>query len=95
MSAVTDRKQTLSRLTGALPENLIESELFGSRKGAFTGANENRIGKLEFAQGGTVFLDEIESMPLAMQVKLLRVIEERKVTPVGSNIYGRTSGCNG
>ncbi len=70
---------------GALPENLIESELFGSRKGAFTGANENRIGKLEFAQGGTVFLDEIESMPLAMQVKLLRVIEERKVTPVGSN----------
>lgn len=70
---------------GALPENLIESELFGSRKGAYTGANENRIGKLEFAQGGTVFLDEIESMPLAMQVKLLRVIEERTVTPVGSN----------
>lgn len=70
---------------GAVPENLIESELFGSRKGAYTGADENRIGKLEFAQGGTVFLDEIESMPLAMQVKLLRVIEERKVTPVGSN----------
>lgn len=70
---------------GALPDTLIESELFGSRKGAYTGANENRIGKLEFAQGGTVFLDEIESMPLAMQVKLLRVIEERKVTPVGSN----------
>ncbi len=70
---------------GALPENLIESELFGSRKGAYTGANENRMGKLEFARGGTVFLDEIESMPLAMQVKLLRVIEERTVTPVGSN----------
>ncbi|KHT45078.1 sigma-54-dependent transcriptional regulator [Vibrio sinaloensis] len=70
---------------GAVPEHLIESELFGSRKGAYTGADANRIGKLEFAQGGTVFLDEIESMPLAMQVKILRVIEERKVTPVGSN----------
>lgn len=70
---------------GAVPEALIESELFGSRKGAYTGATENRIGKLEFAQNGTVFLDEIESMPMSMQVKMLRVLEERKITPVGSN----------
>lgn len=70
---------------GAVPENLIESELFGATKGAFTGANENRIGKFEFAKGGTVFLDEIETTPISLQVKLLRVLEERKVTPVGSN----------
>ncbi|WP_281167046.1 sigma-54-dependent transcriptional regulator [Oceanospirillum beijerinckii] len=69
----------------AIPENLIESELFGAKKGAFTGATEDRVGKFEFANGGTVFLDEIEAMPLAMQAKLLRVLEERKVTPVGSN----------
>ncbi|MCE0557968.1 sigma-54 dependent transcriptional regulator [Motilimonas sp. E26] len=70
---------------GAIPENLIESELFGSIKGAFTGASDSRIGKFEFANGGTVFLDEIETTPMALQVKLLRVLEERKVTPVGSN----------
>ena len=69
----------------AIPENLIESELFGAKKGAFTGATEDRAGKFEFANGGTVFLDEIEAMPMAMQAKLLRVLEERKVTPVGSN----------
>ncbi len=70
---------------GAIPENLIESELFGAAKGAFTGANESRVGKFEFANGGTVFLDEIETTPMSLQVKLLRVLEERKVTPVGSN----------
>jgi len=69
----------------AIPENLIESELFGAVKGAFTGASENRIGKFEFANGGTVFLDEIEATPMSLQVKLLRVLEERTVTPVGSN----------
>lgn len=69
----------------AIPENLIESELFGAMKGAYTGADETRVGKFEFANGGTVFLDEIEATPMALQVKLLRILEERKVTPVGSN----------
>ena len=70
---------------GAIPEELIESELFGAKSGAFTGAKESREGKFTFAQGGTVFLDEIEAMSAALQVKLLRVLEERGVTPVGSN----------
>ncbi|WP_415882623.1 sigma-54-dependent transcriptional regulator [Neptuniibacter sp. QD34_54] len=70
---------------GAIPESLIESELFGSKKGAFTGATENRTGQLGFGQGGTIFLDEIESMPMSMQVKMLRVLEDRTITPVGSN----------
>jgi len=70
---------------GAVPENLIESELFGHEAGAFTGANKQRIGKFEYANGGTVFLDEIESMPLQLQVKLLRVLEERKIERLGSN----------
>jgi len=69
----------------AIPENLIESELFGVRKGAYTGAEEHRAGKFEFAHQGTLFLDEIEATPLSLQIKLLRVLEERKVTPVGSN----------
>ncbi|WP_372762820.1 sigma-54-dependent transcriptional regulator [Pseudoalteromonas sp.] len=69
----------------AVPEQLIESELFGAVSGAYTGATKDRKGKFEFAQGGTVFLDEIESTPLSLQVKLLRVLEERKVTPVGGN----------
>ncbi|MGY8876169.1 MAG: sigma-54-dependent transcriptional regulator [Pseudoalteromonas sp.] len=70
---------------GAVPEQLIESELFGAASGAYTGATHTRKGKFEFAQGGTVFLDEIESTPMSLQVKLLRVLEERKVTPVGDN----------
>ncbi|WNK19985.1 sigma-54 dependent transcriptional regulator [Halomonas piscis] len=70
---------------GAMPESIIESELFGHEKGAFTGAVEQRIGKFEHADGGTVFLDEIESMPLALQVKLLRVLQERAVERLGGN----------
>jgi two-component system C4-dicarboxylate transport response regulator DctD len=70
---------------GAVPENLIESELFGHEKGAFTDARTRRIGKFEHANGGTLFLDEIESMPLALQIKLLRVLEERAIERLGSN----------
>jgi transcriptional regulator with PAS, ATPase and Fis domain len=70
---------------GAIPENLMESEFFGHEKGAFTGADKRTIGKIQFATGGTLFLDEIGDMPLSMQVKLLRVIQERSFTPVGSN----------
>lgn len=70
---------------GALPESVIESELFGHEPGAFTGAQKKRIGRVEHASGGTLFLDEIESMPLAVQVKLLRVLESRQITPLGSN----------
>jgi two-component system, NtrC family, response regulator HydG len=69
----------------AIPENLIESELFGHEKGAFTGADRRKIGKFQFAEGGTIFLDEIGDISLTMQVKLLRVLQERKFTPVGSN----------
>jgi len=70
---------------GAVPENLIESELYGHEKGAFTGAESQRIGKFEYAQGGTLFLDEIESMPMQAQVRLLRVLQERSLERVGSN----------
>jgi DNA-binding NtrC family response regulator len=70
---------------GAVPESLMESEFFGHEKGAFTGANQRKIGKFQFASGGTLFLDEIGDLPLAMQVKLLRVLQEQKITPVGSN----------
>ncbi|MBL4615747.1 MAG: sigma-54-dependent Fis family transcriptional regulator [Magnetovibrio sp.] len=70
---------------GALPDAMIESELFGHVAGAFTGAAKARVGKFEHAQGGTVFLDEIESMPLDLQVGLLRVLQERMVEPLGAN----------
>ncbi len=70
---------------GAFPETLLESELFGYVKGAFTGANQNKRGLFEVANGGTIFLDEIGEMDLAMQVKLLRVLQERCVRPVGGS----------
>ncbi len=70
---------------GAIPENLIESELFGHAKGSFTGAVSNQIGKFQAADKGTIFLDEIGELPLALQVKLLRVIQERKVQRVGDS----------
>jgi two-component system response regulator HydG len=69
----------------AIPENLFESELFGHEKGSFTGAHERKIGKFQFAEGGTLFLDELGEMPVTMQVKLLRVLQEKVFTPVGSN----------
>lgn len=70
---------------GALAESVVESELFGHEAGAFTGAQKRRVGKFEFANGGTVFLDEIESMSLEVQVKLLRLLQERVVERVGGN----------
>ena len=70
---------------GGLPETLFESELFGHEQGAFTSANKRRIGKFEHANGGTLLLDEIESMPMVMQIKLLRILQERKVERLGSN----------
>lgn len=70
---------------GGLPEALAESELFGHEAGAFTSANRVRVGKFEYAHGGTLFLDEIESMPLAVQIKLLRALQERSIERIGSN----------
>jgi transcriptional regulator with PAS, ATPase and Fis domain len=70
---------------GAIPENLIESELFGHVRGAFTGAVQNRAGKFQAADGGTLFLDEIGELPLALQVKLLRALQERVVVRVGDS----------
>jgi len=69
----------------AIPENLFESELFGHEKGSFTGADYRKLGKFQYAEGGTIFLDEIGDMPPLMQAKLLRVLQEKKFTPVGSN----------
>lgn len=69
----------------AIPENLIESELFGHEKGSFTGADRKKIGKFQYAQGGTLFLDEIGDISQQMQVKLLRALQEKRFTPVGSN----------
>ena len=76
---------------GAIPENLMESELFGHEKGAFTGAVERKIGKFQLANNGTLFLDEIAELKPEMQVKLLRVLQEKKFVPVGSNREVKTN----
>ena len=70
---------------GGMADNLLDSELFGHESGAFTGAQKRRIGKVEYASGGTLFLDELESMPMNMQIKLLRVLQERVIERLGSN----------
>ncbi len=70
---------------GAMPENIFESELFGFEPGAFPGTTNRRIGKIEYSSGGTLFLDEIETLPMSMQVKLLRVLQERSIERLGSN----------
>ena len=70
---------------GGMADNLLDSELFGHEPGAFTGAQKRRIGKIEYASGGTLFLDEVESMPMSMQIKLLRVLQERVIERLGSN----------
>ncbi|UII20121.1 sigma-54-dependent transcriptional regulator [Fulvivirga ligni] len=79
------KKQFVAVNIAAIPSELMESELFGHEKGAFTGANTRRIGKFEEAEGGTIFLDEIGEMDLNLQAKLLRVIQEREVTRIGGN----------
>jgi two-component system C4-dicarboxylate transport response regulator DctD len=70
---------------GAIPETIFESEVFGHESGSFTGASKRQIGKIEHAEGGSLFLDEIESLPMALQVKLLRVLQERYIERLGSN----------
>lgn len=79
------RKNFVTVNMSAIPEELIESELFGHEKGAFTDARERRIGKFEEANDGTIFLDEIGEMPLNLQAKLLRVLQEKEVQRIGSN----------
>jgi transcriptional regulator with PAS, ATPase and Fis domain len=78
------QKPFLAMNCGAIPENLIESELFGHEKGAFTGADQRKIGLFEAADGGTVFLDEIGDLPLSLQVKLLRILQEGEITRIGN-----------
>jgi two-component system, NtrC family, C4-dicarboxylate transport response regulator DctD len=84
---LSDRKSApfVALNCGGMPDNLLDSELFGHEQGAFTGAQKRRIGKIEYADGGTLFLDEVESMPMAMQIKLLRVLQERVIERLGSN----------
>lgn len=80
----TESRPMISINCGAIPENLLESELFGHVKGSFTGAHEDQLGLLQAADGGTLFLDEIAEMPMHLQVKLLRVLQDGMVTPIGS-----------
>jgi two-component system C4-dicarboxylate transport response regulator DctD len=83
---LSGRKGPLVALNcGGLPDNLLDSELFGHEAGAFTGAAKRRIGKIEHAHHGTLFLDELESMPMGVQIKLLRVLQDRVVERLGSN----------
>ncbi|MCA9501393.1 MAG: sigma-54 factor interaction domain-containing protein, partial [Nitrospira sp.] len=79
-----ESKKFIAINCGAIPANLLESELFGHEKGSFTGATTKKIGKFQIANGGTIFLDEIGDMPLELQVKLLRVLQEGTIEPVGS-----------
>ncbi len=85
--ALSDRKngEFVAVNCGAIPENLIENELFGSVKGAFTGSDKDYVGSIRSAKGGTLFLDEIAELPLAVQAKLLRFLQESEVKPVGSD----------
>lgn len=76
---------------GALPDTLLESELFGYKKGAFTGADKNKAGRFKLAENGTLFLDEIGDIPLALQVKLLRVLQEREYEPLGATTAEKTN----
>jgi DNA-binding NtrC family response regulator len=84
-NSLRSQKSFVAINCGAIPENLLESELFGHEKGSFTGASTRRIGRFEEADGGTLFLDEIGDMPLNLQVKLLRVLQEGIVQRIGSN----------
>ena len=84
VTAVLQQQPMVTVNCGALPENLLEAEIFGAKRGAYTGAVENRPGRLEMAEGGTLFLDEIGDLPLPLQVKLLRVLENREFQPLGA-----------
>jgi len=90
-ASLRNNKTLVSVNAGAIPEGIIESELFGHEKGAFTGASETRKGYFEQADGGTIFLDEIGEMPLATQVKFLRVLESGEFTRVGSAVSRKTN----
>ena len=85
LQVLRDRNPFVPINCAAVPENLFESELFGHESGAFTGAAKPRVGRIEYADHGTVFLDEIESMPLNLQVKVLRTLQEREVQRIGTN----------